>query len=289
MTKGHIGGTTAVLALVYALAGGLSDRVVASAARAGYQTSVSTADLRVLQREVDALHGDLERQPDDVRSEWQADLDDIDDEVAYLRVMLRRDGTVSQREFDELRQRVERLHDRMLDGERADNDRNETTISVGTEVDVRLQSSLSSDTAEVEDRFYATVIEDLRIDNQVVIPAGAEVRGIVSAVDRSSRTDRSASLTLAFDQLVAHGRTYPVRLTLTDSQESGIRDEATRIGLGAGVGGVIGGLLGGTRGALAGILIGGGGTVAATEGEDVELAAGTVLRARFDSAVTVEP
>ena len=38
------------------------------------------------------------------------------------------------------------------------------------------------------------------------------------------------------------------------------------------------------KGALAGILIGGGGTIAATEGKDVELPPGTVLRVRLDAA-----
>ena len=41
--------------------------------------------------------------------------------------------------------------------------------------------------------------------------------------------------------------------------------------------------MGGFKGALAGILIGGGGTVAATEGKDVDLPAGTVLRVRMDA------
>ena len=56
---------------------------------------------------------------------------------------------------------------------------------------------------------------------------------------------------------------------------------------GAGVGAIIGGILGGVRGALAGILIGGGGTVAATEGNEVDLAPGTVLRVRLDAALDV--
>jgi hypothetical protein len=38
---------------------------------------------------------------------------------------------------------------------------------------------------------------------------------------------------------------------------------------------------------LAGILIGGGGTVAATEGKDVDLPPGTVLRVRIDQALDV--
>ena len=47
------------------------------------------------------------------------------------------------------------------------------------------------------------------------------------------------------------------------------------------------GILGGFRGALAGILIGGGGTIAATEGNDVELPVGTVLRVRLDTPLTL--
>jgi hypothetical protein len=42
-------------------------------------------------------------------------------------------------------------------------------------------------------------------------------------------------------------------------------------------------MIGGLKGALAGILIGGGGVIAATEGKDVELPAGTILRVRLDA------
>jgi hypothetical protein len=80
------------------------------------------------------------------------------------------------------------------------------------------------------------------------------------------------------------GRAYPIRATVTQALESeGLRGEAGRLGAGASVGAVIGGLLGGVRGALAGIVVGGGGVIAATEGKDVELPAGTILRVRLDT------
>ena len=201
------------------------------------------------------------------RSDLQSELDELDDELAYLRVILRRDGVVSQREVDAYRRRLDAVTRALADGARQGSV-GEIDVPVGTEMDVRLQSSLHSDSADVEDRFYGTVVTDLLIRDRVAIPAGAELRGLVSNVDRSSRTDRSASLTLTFDQVTIGDRSYSARLTLTDSQESGLKDEVGRIGIGAGVGGVIGGLLGGTKGALTGILIGGGGTVAATEGQD---------------------
>ena len=161
-------------------------------------------------------------------------------------------------------------------------------VPVGTELDVRLQAPLSSDTAQVEDRFSATTLVDLNSGNRVLIPAGSVVRGVVTGVDKAGRVERRGRLVLSFDQITANGRSYPIHATLTQALESeGIRGEMGKIGAGAGVGAIIGGILGGFKGALAGILIGGGGTVAATEGKDVELPAGTVLRLRFDSPVAI--
>ena len=74
---------------------------------------------------------------------------------------------------------------------------------------------------------------------------------------------------------------------MTHALESdGLKGEAGRIGAGAGVGAIIGGILGGVKGAIAGILIGGGGVLVATEGKDVHLPEGTVLRLRFEDAVS---
>ena len=150
---------------------------------------------------------------------------------------------------------------------------------------MRLQTRLSSDTAQVEDRFEATTVADLYRGNDVLIPAGSLVRGVVRSVDRATRTDRTGELTVSFDQITIRGRTYPMRGTVTEALESeGLKGEAGRIGAGAGVGAIIGGILGGVKGALLGVLIGGGGTIAATEGKDVTLEPGTMLRVRLDDA-----
>jgi len=93
-------------------------------------------------------------------------------------------------------------------------------------------------------------------------------------------------VTVAFDQMRIGDRSYPIRATVTQAlQSEEVRGEAG--GAGAGVGAVLGGILGGFKGALAGILIGAGGTIAATEGVDVDLPAGTALRVRMDSALTL--
>ena len=158
-------------------------------------------------------------------------------------------------------------------------------VPVGTELDVRLQTRLSSETAQVEDRFEATTMVDLRDDRERVLsPAGSVLRVVVSSVNKAGRIERQGKMTLAFDRITVNGRDHTLRATVTEALESeGIRGEAGKIGAGAGVGAIIGGILGGVKGALTGILIGAGGTIAATEGTDVELPAGTVLRVRLDT------
>jgi hypothetical protein len=125
---------------------------------------------------------------------------------------------------------------------------------------------------------------DLKEGDRVIVPAGTVMRGVVSSVTKAGRIERQGKMTVAFDQITVRGRSYPIRATVTQALESeGVRGEAPRIGAGAGVGAIIGGILGGFKGAMAGIFIGAGGTIAATEGTDVELPPGTVLRVRMDT------
>jgi hypothetical protein len=215
-------------------------------------------------------------------SRLESELDDLDDDIAYLRVKARRGESVSERERREIADKLTRLETEISG--RANDSGSATEIPVGTELDLRLQTPLSSKTAQVEQRVDATTLVNLIRGGVVAIPAGSAVEGYVVTVDPATRTDRRGSLVLKFTRLTVNGRTRDVTLSVTQALESeGIRGEAERIGVGAGVGAVLGGILGGVKGAIAGILIGGGGAVVATEGKDVELPAGTVLRVRFDA------
>jgi hypothetical protein len=151
-----------------------------------------------------------------------------------------------------------------------------------------LSNNLNSGTAKVEDRFEGTTLVDLNVNGRTLVPAGSVVRGVITAVEPATRTNRTARMTVSFDQITVNGRAYPIRGTVTQAIEGeGIKGEAGRIGTGAGVGAILGGILGGFKGALAGILIGAGGTIAATEGKEVELPQGSVLRVRIDSPVQI--
>jgi hypothetical protein len=162
-------------------------------------------------------------------------------------------------------------------------------IPAGQELDVRLQDSLSSETSSVEQRFEATTVVDLLQNGRVLVPAGSVVQGVVSDVKRPGRIERAGSLTLSFDRMSVRGREHSIRGMATQIFESGgIREEGGTAGVGAGVGGIIGGILGGVKGAILGAVIGAGGAIAATEGKDVHLPAGSIIRIRMDSPVTIE-
>jgi hypothetical protein len=298
------GRTSIVLAL--ALVAGLSGSASA-------QTSVtSSAEIQRLQDNVYEASRDvtqLRSRDAGLASQLQGELDDARDEAIYLKVKLRKNERIDRNEYLDLRDRIDAIRNRARGettfgrsptsptGAPARDDRPASTagrtqssndIPVGTEFDVRLSNPLSSATAQVEDRFEATTLVDLLQGNRVVVPAGSVMRGVVSSVKKAGRIDRTGSMTVAFDRLTIGTRSYPIRATVTDAIESeGIKGDAGKIGAGAGVGAIIGAILGGAKGAVAGILIGGGGTIAATEGKDVELKPGTVLRVRMDSGLNV--
>ena len=261
-------------------------------------------DMPTLERKVEDAQAAYDRNP--VSADRQ-EISDIRDELGYLRVKQRLGQTVTRTERMRLNDRVDRYLQRnarassgVYDRTNRD-DRNRTNdypsrssqgrigleIPSGSEVDVRLLTALTSDTAQVEDRVEATTMIDLYDrSNQLLVPAGSTLTGWVTSVDRASRTDRKGSLTIEFNRLRVNNRNYDVKAYVTQALESeGIKGETARIGAGSAVGAIIGGILGGVKGAVAGILIGGGGVIAATEGKDVHLPEGTVLRVRFDSPV----
>jgi hypothetical protein len=311
--------------------------------------SVTQTDIQRLQDSVYQAGSDISqlRGRDATRAnQLQAELDEVREEVIYLKVKLRKEGNLARLEYSDVRDRIEDLRNRARGdatsaystpsstsatrqpatggttssstagststttgssstpatgtGTRSTTSGSGTAstttprtgntaeVPAGTELDVRLSNSLNSGTAQVEDRFEGTTLVDLTIDGRAVIPAGSVMRGVVTAVEPATRTNRTARMTISFDQVTVGGRAYPIRATVTQAlQGEGIKGEAGRVGVGAGVGAILGGILGGFKGALAGILIGGGGTIAATEGREIELPQGTVLRIRFDSPLQI--
>lgn len=278
--------------------------------RAFAQTAVTSVDVQRLQDTInDASRAIAQMRSVDASgaSQLQAELDAATDEATYLKVKIQKNEPIARSEYADVRDRIENIRNRArgdadsrtapaatpypndsrYPDEGTPRSQNPNEIAVGTEFDVRLQNALSSKTSQVEDRFEATTMVDLRdASGRVLVPSGSLMRGIVSSVNRATRTDRKGSLAVSFDRVTIHGRSYPIRATVSQALESeGIMGEKGKIGIGAGAGAILGAILGGGKGALAGILIGGGGTILATEGNDVELPSGSVLRVRLDSAL----
>lgn len=275
-----------VLGLIAAAPAGVAETRASQASR-----TVTSADLQRLQDELDSLKlaaDRVEKVRDEVR--FDSDLDLLQEELIYLRVKLRKEGSVRHSEYAALQSEIADARARLNRVNVQTDIREARTIPTGTEMDVVLQTALDSDTAEVEDRFEVTTAADLFLSDELLIPEGSRITGTVSAVDEATRTDRTSSLTLAFEEITVRGVTYPVRMTVTKALKAGgVEAEAGRVGIGAGIGGIIGGILGGVRGAVTGILVGAGGTIAATEGKNVELPVGTVLRVKLTAPLTLRP
>lgn len=262
------------------------------------QAPVTSADLDRLE----ATATEIQRQATTLKAadatlaaSIEKSLAELRDEITYLKVRLRKEGNVPRADYASLRDRLDTLRikaqgDRKVTADPVVKDdpmARTYTIPVGTEFEVRLQDPLSSKTAKPEQRFEATLIEDYMMRNEVAIPAGSLVRGFVSSVRAAGNLDRRGSLTLSFDELRIGTTSFRLRATVVQALSADVREDRTRIGAGAVVGGVVGAILGGAKGALIGVIVGGGGTIAATEGADVELPAGTVLRIRLDQPLEV--
>ncbi len=221
-------------------------------------------------------------------------LTELQEDLTYLKVKLRREGSVPPKDLADLGDRIETLRVKTQSSTvkalpimSDDPVPVVVKVPVGTQMDVRMQTAISSATAKVEQRFEATTLVDVMVAGKLVIPSGTLVRGFVSSVRPAGRLERRGSLTLSFDEMVIGGKRPPMRASVVQALDGKMGDDAGRIGVGAAAGAILGGILGGGKGMLAGILIGGGGTMAASDGANAELPPGTILRIRLDQPLEV--
>jgi hypothetical protein len=249
-------------------------------------------DLQRLQEDLANLDDELASlEPGDRKADgFRERAEQIREETIYLKVKMRhhqRDGGAGtgisydevaalRREVADLREDIDRAFGR---------DVRELRLEEGTTLQVRLEHPISSRTARIEDRVDASVAHPVRAGNALALPAGTQVRGVVRDVERAQRPSKAGRLELGFDAVYLDRARIDMRGRVVEiSEESG---RAKKAGIGAVLGGVLGGILGGKEGAIAGIIIGGGGAVVATKGEDVELPAGTVLAVRLERPLVI--
>src|SRR5258705_6875493 len=175
-------------------------------------SAVSQADIQRLQDNVYQAAMDIQqlRGRDAARAtQLQSQLDDLREEVIYLKVKLRKDGTLGRSEYSSVRDRIEDVRSQSRETNNtsstatgATSSRSAATgsttstassstgrsttsttttaaragdveIPAGTELDVRLTNVLNSGTAQVEDRFGGPSLVDVNIPGRTDIRAGA--------------------------------------------------------------------------------------------------------------------
>ena len=167
----------------------------------------------------------------------------------------------------------------------------EVTIPAGTTLRLELKSAVGSDTSTVEQPVSAELRAPVTIDGRVVLPAGSEVMGLVTGVERSGRVKGRARVAYRFNSVRAGGENVDIETSaISHVAEATKGSDAKKIAIGAGAGAAVGALLGGGDGAAKGAAIGGaGGTgvVLATRGKEVHLGPGADVTTKLTAPVTV--
>jgi hypothetical protein len=165
-------------------------------------------------------------------------------------------------------------------------------VSAQSVIGLRMDTSVSSDTARLEDEVTAQVTRDVKVGDRVVIPAGSRAQGEVTLVERGGRVRDRARLGVRFTSIVlADGTRLPIYTeTVLREGDSPGRESAAKIGGGAIGGAIIGGIFGGAKGAAIGSTVGAGagGAAVMTGGRNhATLPSGSPLTVRLEEPVTI--
>lgn len=188
---------------------------------------------------------------------------------------------------------VERAVDPLPVERRAEPTFDQIVLPSSSVIGLELETTVTTERAQVEDRVDARVTRDVYADGRLVIPSGSRVIGNVTLVERGGKVKERARLGIRFHTLVvAGGRQVALRTEpIYREGEPPANDSSRKIG-GAAIGGaVLGAILGGGKGAIAGATAGAaGGTAAVMAGgrKAATLSAGSVVTVKLTAPVTLE-
>ena len=156
-------------------------------------------------------------------------------------------------------------------------------VPAGTTLPIRINQHISVKTTRAGQGFTGEVVEPITGENnQVVIPKGTRVEGVVDASHRRGHFKGSSILELRLTSLELNGTRYPIDThDLTRTKKGKGKRSTAFIGGGTGLGMLIGGvatggtglLIGGLAGAGAGTAIGG-----LTGNRDLDIPAESIVR-----------
>lgn len=171
----------------------------------------------------------------------------------------------------------------------------QSTLSTGTAVYIKLQSTLATFMNKSGDQFWGKVTQPVMESGQVVIPTGSTVVGHITKISEPRRIAGKPTIGLHPDSVtLPNGAKYALSAVLVDTSlrdgsdvnEEGQfkgnghdRHDTRETAVGGGAGLVVGALVGGAEGGLIGAGVGAGATMAhwLYKRRSATLAAGTVL------------
>jgi hypothetical protein len=165
------------------------------------------------------------------------------------------------------------------------------TFPSGTTIPIRITDALSSETAQPNQTFHATLAADLVRDGMIAIPQGTPVLGRVIDARNAARIKGSSLLSLELTRLDLHGHQIPVYTSAFSKEGAGRgKNTAEKAGGGALLGTLIGAIAGGGKGAAIGAIAGAGagtGINAATHGQQVQIPSETLVNFTLQSPLSV--
>lgn len=132
-------------------------------------------------------------------------------------------------------------------------------LPAGTDLVVRLDTQVSSRTAQVGDIVPCSLARDLVVDGRTLAREGAPLRARVTYARPSGRFHKPGYLTIRLSSIEIDGRHYRLHSTaIRDKGNGHLRSNLEKIGGGTGLGAILGAIAGGGKGALIGSLAGAG-------------------------------
>jgi hypothetical protein len=198
-------------------------------------------------------------------------------------------------------------------------------IPEGTVIQLKIHEPISSKLSDVGDEVITSVKKDVEVDGVVLLPAGTEVIGRITAAKNAKRPFKGGQLHISFDRVRFDNGSIKKIAAIVQSATDFSRDEkiksnsegtlkgtksggetlrgaSTAIGISSTVATIIllsgrdsgfsgfgGGISGGTAAAAAGVL--GAGVITGfllTRGKEVRLDTGAIVRLRLERALSVE-
>jgi hypothetical protein len=168
-------------------------------------------------------------------------------------------------------------------------------IATGTEIQIRTNESIDSESASPGQLFSGEVTEAVNdLAGSTAIPARSPAKFLILSM--SSGHVSSPDLVLDLDSVTINGRVHRVYTSeLKESNRKGVGENkrtAELLGGGAAIGSLVGAIFGGGRGAAIGAGSGAGGgfvTELLTRGKHVKVPAETILHFRLDKPLVLQP